>query len=576
MTGGSKISGKDPYLSLGEYEAFVQTALTALEADKVMERIWSHDHRVWKEEPDEITNRLGWLHSPESMIQAVPEISAFVEKVRSAGYSHALLLGMGGSSLAPEMFRRIYGVKSGYLDLAVLDSTDPGAVLAFARRLDPAQTLYIVSTKSGGTVETLSFMKYFYQQASKALGPDSVGAHFVAITDPGSRLESMSRELGFRKAFLNDPHIGGRYSALSYFGLVPAGLIGADLDALLHRGAAMARRCEAPCAENPGAVLGAVIGALANMGRDKLTLLPSPPIAPFGAWVEQLLAESTGKEGKGILPVDGEMLLAPEAYGRDRLFVHMGVKDDRSPRDQIRAIEEAGQPVVMRFLVDPYDIGAEIFLWEMATAVAGCVLGINPFDQPNVESAKVSARGMVAAFQKEGTLPEGAPTLESDGIRLYSDYFAGSLKEAMDRFLSRAHQGAQGVKGGSYVALQAYVPPNGETDAALKDLRSRIQTKCRLATTLGYGPRFLHSTGQLHKGDAGKGLFIQITAESPEDAPIPDEMGAATSSISFGILKMAQALGDGKALSDAGRPVIRCHIQGEVPEGLRKITEAIE
>ncbi|MBW1800423.1 MAG: glucose-6-phosphate isomerase [Deltaproteobacteria bacterium] len=567
------------YASLGEYQSAVDGALAHIKDEEVMQRIRSHDHTVWKDDPAEISNRLGWLHSPEVMIDAVPDINAFAGEIRASGMTHALLMGMGGSSLAPEVFRFTFGVREGFLDLMVLDSTDPGAVRDYAARCDPEKTLFIVSTKSGGTVETMSFMKYFYNSVADRLGKNQAGRRFVAITDPGSGLEETAKTLHFRKIFLNDPDIGGRYSALSYFGLVPAALVGVDIDRLLRRAMAMASQTE----DSPGpfegddsaARLGAVMGQLALIGRDKLTLVMTSSLGPFGAWVEQLLAESTGKEGKGILPVDGEVPAEPDVYAGDRIFVYMQLEGEKEHADRIRAIEDSGQPVVHIPLGDLYDLGGEFFRWELATAVAGRLLEINPFDQPNVESAKVLARQMVDAYQKEGELPELRPISEIDDIWIYGDE---SVKgpDVLNDFLSQAHPGENEASGRSYVSIQAYVRPSAGAWNALQAFRSGIRIKCRLATTLGYGPRFLHSTGQLHKGDAGHGLFIQITADMPEDANIPDRAGEEDSSISFGVLKTAQALGDRQALMDAGRKVIRFHTGEDIVEGLKKLSEWLD
>ena len=574
------LAGKKGYsASLGEFNSTVENTLMQIRDHKIMNRIWAYDHTVWKDDPSDISNRLGWLHSPDVMKDAIPEISALVGEVRSAGFTNALLLGMGGSSLAPEMFRFTFGVKEGYLDLAVLDSTDPGAVLEYSNRLDPAKSLFIVSTKSGGTVETTSFMKYFYNQVSDVVGLEKTGEHFIAITDPGSSLERAAKELNFRKTFLNDPNIGGRYSALSFFGLVPAALIGMDIDSLLENAAIMARNsegCNCPVAgDNAGAWLGAIIGELAKAGRDKLTLITSPAISHFGAWVEQLIAESTGKEGKGILPVDGENLAPAAIYANDRLFVYLRLENDSTHDAKLKELSDAGHPVVQINLQDLYDLGGECFRWEMATIVAGHLMGINPFDQPNVESAKVLARQMVSAYQKEGRLPELAPSLETDGVLIYASFSASNLEEAFNTFLAQANPGNNEASGRSYIAVQAYIKPSDDTYAALKQLRTELQLKNRMATTLGYGPRFLHSTGQLHKGDGGHGLFIQITADMPEDSPIPDHAGGKESSISFGTLKMAQALGDRQALIDGGRNVIRFHIGKNVVSGLTQLVKVL-
>ncbi|MBN1148013.1 MAG: bifunctional transaldolase/phosoglucose isomerase [Anaerolineales bacterium] len=555
--------------SLGDYQPAVKQALAQMQADDIVARIWAYDHRVWKPEPDEIANRLGWLRSAESMQANLGRLQALAQAVRAEGYTHALLLGMGGSSLAPEVFRRTFGFQDGYLDLAVLDSTDPGAVLACAEALDPARTLFIVSTKSGTTVESLSFFKYFYNRTAAALGAQQAGAHFIAITDPGSKLVALAEKLGFREVFQNDPNIGGRYSALSYFGLAPAALLGLDLGLLLARARAAMGACQAPASANPGARLGVIMGELAKAGRDKLTLVASPAIQSFGDWVEQLIAESTGKDGVGILPVVGEPLAAPDLYGDDRLFVYLRLDGDATHDQAIDALEAAGHPVVRLRLGDLYDLGAQIFTWEMATAVAGYRLGIQPFDQPDVESAKLRARQMVAAYQEQGALPDPAPALQADGITVYGDVSGETLAETMQAFLGRAAPGA-------YLCLQAYVQPGDEMEASLLALRTQLRQRTRLAISAGYGPRFLHSTGQLHKGDGGRGLFIQITSDALQDIAIPDQAGSDASSIRFGVLKLAQALGDRQALLDAGRQVIRFHLGKQAPIGMMRLIRALE
>lgn len=557
--------------SLGKFQGGAESILKETEEKRIIPRIWKFDYTVWKDKPTEITDRLGWLDSPEVMDDAIPEMTEFVDEVRREGYTHALLLGMGGSSLAPQVFGKTFGVKKGYLDLAVLDSTDPGAVAGFAENFDPQKTLYIVSTKSGGTVETLSFMKFFYNQVQKRAGGENTGRHFVAITDRGSGLDPIAKELNFRKIFLNDPNIGGRYSALSFFGLVPAALIGMDLALLLQRGGEMAHLChEAESLKNPGAWLGSIMGALANAGADKLTLVTSPQLSSFGAWVEQLIAESTGKDGKGILPVVGERVLSPEFYGNDRLFVYIQLKNDHSFDNEIKALSDAGHPVVQLHADDLYDIGGEFFRWEIATAIAGSILQINPFDQPNVESAKVLARKMVESYKKEGKLPQPKANFQDNDISVYGNVTGSSVTDILTDFL---FQGILADKSRGYVSIQAYLQPTPEVDEKLRQIRTKIQKKYKAATTVGFGPRFLHSTGQLHKGDAGRGLFIQFTADSENDVPIPDNAGNDQSSISFGTLKLAQALGDRQALIDAGRKVIRFHLGKDVVGGLGRIIE---
>ncbi|MFQ5583563.1 MAG: glucose-6-phosphate isomerase [Calditrichia bacterium] len=566
-------------LDIGNTKPDMDAGLEQLRKQRIIQRIWEHDHTVWKEKPDEITNRLGWLYSPEVMQKAIPAITAFVDDVRSKRFTHALLLGMGGSSLAPEVFRYTFGVKEGYLDLAVLDSTHPSSVLSYAKTLDPQKTLYIVSTKSGGTVETLSFMKYFYTEVLQVAGRENAGKHFVAITDPGSKLEETARELKFREIFLNDPNIGGRYSALSYFGLVPAAIIGMDLNRLLKSAEKMARRCRAatPGSEvkNPGAWLGTVMGNYAKDGRDKITLIASPGISCFGAWVEQLIAESTGKDGKGILPVDGETIEEPQFYANDRLFVYSHLRDDSIHDQKIDELSGSGQPVVRLNVKKVYDLGGEFFRWEFATAIAGYFLKINPFDQPNVESAKVLAREMVAAYRKEGKLPASKPIFSKGDIHIYGDDEITSLPDAFQKFFSNLNPGDEEARGRSYVSLQAYLQPTTEINILLQKFREKIQRKYRVATTVGYGPRFLHSTGQLHKGDGGNGLFIQLTAGCVEDAGIPDEPGGEASSISFCVLLQAQALGDRQALLNENRKVLRFHFSSSPSSDLEKIIELL-
>ncbi len=531
---------------LGSYRDAVDRGLAEVRDQQLAQRLWQRDHTLWQPAPTEIANRLGWLDCPTVMANRVEEIADFVAEVRSTGYTHALLLGMGGSSLAPEVFRTTFGVADGHLDLAVLDSTEPRTVRDRIAACDPATTLYVVSTKSGGTVETHSLFLRCYREVVAALGRDAAGAHFAAITDPGSRLEKLAAELGFRRTFRNDPEIGGRYSALSYFGLVPAALVGVDLARLLGRARDAAEHCRR-AQDNPGVALGTTLGELTRAGRDKLTLMLPATMAGFGDWTEQLVAESMGKRGQGILPVVGEQPGAPDAYGDDRMFVVFGGAVDAA------ALADAGPPVVELPLEDPYDLGYQFFLWEVATAVAGARLGVNPFDQPDVESAKVRAQEMVAAYREAGTLPAPKPTLAADGVGIWAEFPVGGAKDALTRFLGQARPG-------DYLAVHAYLPPDGETDAALGELRLAARQCSRLAVTVGYGPRFLHSTGQLHKGDRGNGLFLQLTCDPQATVPIPDGADTDASSLGFETLIAAQALGDRQALLDAGRRVLRLHL----------------
>jgi glucose-6-phosphate isomerase len=550
--------------SLGPIQNDVQAILDRMQAENTLQRIRDRDHTVWKDDPAEISNRMGWLDSPTGMPAHLDEIRSVIAAARRDGCTHALLLGMGGSSLAPEVFRLTFGVTDGFLDLSVLDSTDPGAVLAATRSLNPARTLYIPATKSGGTVETFSFLKHCYRRAVEALGIEAAGDHFVAITDPGSGLADMADRLGFRHIFLNDPDIGGRYSALSFFGLVAAGAVGIDLDKLLERARKTASRSDA------GALLGAAMGAGALQGRDKVTLVLSPPIAHFGSWAEQLIAESTGKEGKGILPVDGEPLHPPSAYGSDRLFVYLRLAGDTTHDTAIDELAQAGHPVLRVELDDLYDLGGQLLEWELATIVAGYCLQINPFDQPDVEAAKILARQMVQTYHQQGRLPGLEADLCEGALSLYGAINGDTLGEAINAFL------AQGEKNRSYISLQAYIQTTRETDALLGTLRLALIKKTGLATTVGYGPRFLHSTGQLHKGDAGCGLFIQFTADPSEDIDIPNEPDSSTSSMTFGVLIAAQALGDRQALIDTGRQVLRINLGSDVRGGLQQLLQVME
>ncbi len=534
-------------------------ALNRLESDDVIARIWNRDHTVWRPDPKEITNRLGWLTAPTAYQDHVARINALAQTVQADSYQSAVVLGMGGSSLAPDLFAHTFADRaeapdSPALELTVLDTTSPSAILHLAQRLDVDRTLFIVSTKSGRTVETLSLFKLFYNLVDEHVGSEQAGEHFVGITDPGSSLIDLAQACQFRELFLNDPHIGGRFSALSFFGLVPAALAGVDVARLLDRAFAMATSCapSVPAGKNRAAWLGAIMGSMAQQERDKLTFVLPEEIARFGDWVEQLIAESLGKQGRGILPVVHEPLAPPRQYGRDRLFVALHMPGSETHTPALEALIAAGFPCVRMRIDDRYDLGRLFFLWELATSVAGHFLEVNPFDQPNVEAAKASAREMVHTFESSGELPS-APSVAPE-------------PEALREFL------AQGEPG-DYIALQAFVPPSPSTSQALSSLRRALRARYGLATTTGYGPRFLHSTGQLHKGDAGDGLFVQFVCQEDEDLPIPDEPGAARSSITFGTLIAAQALGDWHALRAAGRRVLRVDLGHDALAGLLNLCE---
>lgn len=577
---------------LDTYQTRVENVLRDLHDQRIPSRLWNQDHTIWKPEPTEIHNRLGWLQSAERMRGELARIRQFAHDVHGDGYTHALLLGMGGSSLAPAVFAHLFSTLDQPLKLTVLDSTDPNTINTYSHAIDPARTLFLVSSKSGTTVETLSLFKHFYNHVATVVDTPEVGQHFVAITDPDSPLADMATQHHFRHVFHADPNMGGRYAALSHFGLVPAALLGVDLSRVLDHAEAMIQRCGADGAieRNPGAQLGAILGALAQEGRDKVTLLASASLRPFGDWVEQLLAESTGKEGKGLIPILHEPLGLPKVYGDDRLFVHLAMQqDDEDQVEQILdEIARAGYPVVHMHLSDPHEIGGQFFLWEMATALAAYRLGINPFDQPNVEAAKQRTRDAVKTYHDTGALPDESPAATYDDMHLYGSVTAESPEAALNAFL------AQGQPG-DYVVLQAYLPlpiewehtdqrtpelnnamrETTEIQAVLLSICGRIRDKYGLAATFGYGPRYLHSTGQLHKGDAGSGLFIQFTADAPDDVPIPDVAGEIAPTISFATLETSQAMGDRQALEAAGRRVIRFHLGSYIVEHLRQLNQSL-
>jgi transaldolase/glucose-6-phosphate isomerase len=550
---------------LAEQQPRVSGRLDELEREGFAGKLRARDASLWSADAktqERIKNRLGWLTVVEKMTDVCDDLVSFAEEIKAGGYRSVVLLGMGGSSLAPAVLRSSLGVRDGYPDLVVLDTTDPASIRAVDNALDPARTLFVVASKSGTTVEVLSLFAHFMERVNAVKG--GAGQDFVAITDEGTPLQDLARQHRFRRVFTNPSDIGGRYSALSYFGLVPAALIGADVSKLLDRGLTMAE-ASASCVashEAPGLWLGATIGELALAGRDKLTLAASPQVASFGSWVEQLIAESTGKEGKGILPVDGEALGDPSAYGDDRLFVHLRLDGDDSLDDAVGRLAAAGHPVVTLRLRDVYDLGGEFFRWELATATAGAIIGINPFDEPNVAESKENTQHLLEAYRSQGALPEGRPALREDGVALFAEEAGGSMTQELASFLRR-------VRPGDYIAMAAYLTPTPATEAALQSMRLTMRDGTRAATTLGYGPRYLHSTGQLHKGGAGNGLFLLLTADDVEDLDIPGQP------YTFGVLKRAQALGDLGALQRRGRRVVRLHLSGDVEAGLDKVAGAL-
>jgi len=589
-------------LSLGKQEAAVRKEVERLNKNKAAERLWARDASLWKSDEavqGTIRNRLGWLELPAIMSEHAASLTNFAADIKKAGFTHVVLIGMGGSSLAPEVLRLSFPGKKDGLPLFVLDTTDPGQILSVEKEIEIGTTLFLVSSKSGGTIEVLSLFRYFYAkvQAVKkakagglgtggARGADAkAGENFVAITDPSTSLEKLAHEKHFRKVFTSPADVGGRFSALTYFGLVPAALLGIDVKTLLDRAERISSACAScvPATDNPGVKLGAALGTLGLAGADKVTFFASPEISSFGTWVEQLIAESTGKEGKGLVPVDGEEPAAPEAYGKDRVFVFLklATSKDTSIEPKVKALEAAGFPVIQILLNDVFDLAQEFLRWEIATAVAGVVMGINPFDEPNVTESKTNTGRVLEQFNAAGKLPEETPLLKDGAYTLWADavttravgrspaaLVAGAVAGKTAGEILAAHLGR--AKAGDYVAFLAYVTPSAANHKALQKLRHRARDVQRVATTLGYGPRFLHSTGQLHKGGAENGLFVEITMEDEKDPPVPE------TAYGFSTLKNAQALGDYQSLKDHSRRVLHVRVSGQAAKDLDKLAAAIE
>lgn len=555
---------------LGKYERAVHDRLANLDETHFGRRLWRKDASLWKSDPqeqDEIRNGLGWLHVADKMVENLREINDFKAEVREAGFLHVLLMGMGGSSLTPLVFERTFPRDLQALPLTVLDSTDPATILKVERALPIKDTLFIVASKSGTTAEPLTFADYFYRKVRKIKG-ERAGENFCAITDPGTPLAKMARELAYRKTFLNFADIGGRYSALSCFGLVPAALMGVDVGELLARALRMRHACDScvPARENPGLALGAALGELArNHQRDKVTFLVPKGISSLGIWLEQLLAESTGKEGAGLLPVAGEPVGKPAVYGEDRVFVYIRMKDaaDQSLERTAASLGKAGQPLITITLDDLLDLGQEFFRWEIATATVGAILGINAFDQPNVQESKDNTNRLLAMARAQGSLPEEKASLVKAPLKFYFEETASTVSTTLRQFLAQARPG-------DYLALMVYIAETPSTQRTLQEVRRVLQNRLHLPTTLGYGPRFLHSTGQFHKGGPNVGLFLQLTAEDAKDVPIPG------TPYTFGVFKRAQALGDLEALEKHGRRVGHVDLGADINQGLASLKEALE
>jgi transaldolase / glucose-6-phosphate isomerase len=564
--------------SLGSLQAPVDEEMHRADTEHFAQRVWEKDPALWKPDPtqqNEITNRLGWLTVTAQMRESLPRLLELRDQLNAEKFIDVVLLGMGGSSLAPEVLRDTFTTEATRPRLHVLDSTDPATILAVQQAIDLPHTLFIVASKSGGTIETLSQFRYFHEKVASFAG-DNAGDYFIAITDADTKLDEMAQGLHFRSIFCNPSEIGGRYSALSFFGLVPAAIIGVDVEKLLDRADAMAAACAGDVAarENPGVWLGTILGTLARNGRDKVTLAVSPPIGAFGYWLEQLIAESTGKEGRGILPVEGETLGDPSVYGDDRVFVYLRTETgfDEAQDAAIEKLEAAGQPVVLLRLEDTYDLGTEFFRWEFATAIAGAFLGINAFDQPNVQESKDNTDRILKDYAESKVMgaPRAVLQTQSRNVSLVAE---GDIAQRLRQSVSlqaAMELIARLAEPGDYIALLAYIERIPEAHDALQAIRLRLRDMRRVATTLGYGPRFQHSTGQEHKGGPNTGVFLQFVATDTADVPIPD------APYTFSVLKQAQALGDLQSLEAHERRVVRIDLGTGIVSGLAEVLQALE
>jgi glucose-6-phosphate isomerase len=556
-----------------ELRGAVDAAAADWTANNKIGRFWQKDPSLWTRDGEE--KWLGWIDIVEREQKQSAAFASLAADVKTAGFKSVLLLGMGGSSLCPEVLSVTFGQQQGFPNLHIVDSTNPVQVKAARDAVNLAETLVIVASKSGSTLEPNVLKQYFFEEMKKAVGADKAGRHFLAITDPGSKMEQVAKADGFRHIFYGDPQIGGRFSALSNFGVVVAAVAGINTIKLLSEAAKAVAAAELAAAENSAVQLGLLMGLCANTGRDKITIFTSPEIYDLGAWMEQLIAESTGKLGKGITPVDRESIGAPAVYGDDRLFAYIRLKStaDSSQDVKVAAIEAAGHPVVHIEISDLYEIFGQFFTWEVATSVAGSIMGINPFNQPDVESAKIETRALTTAYEQTGKLPETSPFLEDAGVKIYaSDAYAGTLKAAAPAQtlagILKAHLNQ--IHPGDYFASLAYLPMFPQHEAAIQAFRHKVRDAKHVATCLGFGPRFLHSTGQDYKGGPNTGVFLQITSDHAVDLPIPDQK------YSFGIVIDAQAAGDMAVLQSRGRRVLRVHLGQDVASGLKTLSAAID
>ena len=568
---------KQTYTLPPQLAAPLKSAIDDWRANGKVRRLWQRDATLWTGSDE--AEWLGWLSIAEDQLaQHDSVLGKVAEDVKKTGFSDILLLGMGGSSLCPEVLRMTYGKSAGYPDLHVLDSTDPAQVKAFDDKVNPAKTLFIVSSKSGSTLEPNIFKQYFFERTKQTVGAEQAGSHFIAITDPGSKMQKVAEADKFRHIFFGLPSIGGRYSALSNFGMVPGAVTGLDTKKFLERTEEMVQACAScvPVEENPGVVLGLILGTAAKAGRDKVTIVTSPGIYDLGAWLEQLLAESTGKQGKGIIPVDREAIGAPEVYGNDRVFAYLRLESepDAQQDTKMAALEKAGHPVVRISLTDTYDLGQEFFRWEIATAVAGSVLGINAFNQPDVEASKIVTRNLTSEYEKHGSLPAEKAILEDKGVKLFTDdknaaelAKGAGFEKSLVAYL-KAHFGR--IKAGDYFALLGYIEMNEKHSQQFQEIRHLVRDRKHVATCVGFGPRFLHSTGQAYKGGPNSGVFLQLTCDDANDIPVPGQK------YTFGVVKAAQARGDFQVLAERGRRALRVHLGADLEAGLRTLQSAIK
>jgi transaldolase/glucose-6-phosphate isomerase len=554
----------------------VKATLEDWKKNNKVKRLWARDASLWTNKDE--GNWLGWLGIVDEQIAHSADFKKIADEIHNAGFTHLVLLGMGGSSLCVEVFGKTFGKKDGYPQVHILDSTDPAQIRTLESKIDITKTIFIVASKSGTTLEPNIFEQYFYEKVKQSVGAAEAGKQFIATTDPGSQMQKVAEGHGFRHIFYGVPSIGGRYSALSNFGMIPAAIQGVDVPKFLDRTEEMVRACASavPADENPGAILGAILGTLQKSGRDKVTLFASPGISDLGAWLEQLLAESTGKEGKGLIPVDRESIGAPDVYGKDRVFVYMRLEDgaDAKQDSAIATLEKAGQPVVRIQVANNYELGQEFFRWEIATAVAGSIIGINAFNQPDVEASKIETRKLTDEYEKSGSLPQETPFFEEKGVKLYSDdKNAAALKQAAGKEATltaylRAHMSR--LKAGDYFAVHGYIERNEQNRTELQSIREAVRDKKHVATCLGFGPRFLHSTGQAYKGGPNSGVFLQITCDDAADLPVPGKK------YTFGIVKAAQARGDFIVLTERGRRALRVHLTGDLTAGLKTLQQAVQ